>query len=96
MKMSNILTLGTGEPDFVNENGTKWWLDSSSTRYAQEPDMDGVTLPEVVCYYVEEPNGHRSYVLVDNKLCIPFWEGHTLEGVGVYIDIMKLDKKMKK
>lgn len=93
--MSNIFTLGTGEPDFVNEKGIKWWLDSSSTKYAQDPDIDGVKLPEVVCYYVEEPDGRKSYVLIDSVRRFPIWQGSSLEGVGCRIDLMKLDKKMK-
>lgn len=32
------------EPDFINDEGVKWWLDKSTTDYAQRKDINGNTL----------------------------------------------------
>ena len=78
----------SGEPDFVNELGVKWWLDRFLTEYARNPDFAGRTLPDAAVYYVEEPGGHRCRVFVlDGEA---EYESERLEDIGVHIDVMKL------
>lgn len=79
------------EPDFVNEEGTKWWVDRSTTKFAQQPDINNVRLPNVVCFATEQSNGYRSYVITENQQIEYAATG--LEAIGVHIDIMKLSRR---
>lgn len=90
-----MLDIGTGTPDFINEKGVKWWLNKYSTEYARKPDIHGTRLKTITCYYTEEPDGNKGYVLVDEKKGIPVWHGSTFEGVGVWIDMMKFKRRKK-
>ena len=79
------------EPDFINVEGTKWWIDKSTTKYAQQPDINKVQLPNVICFATEQINGYRSYVITENQQ-IEF-TSQSLEAIGVHIDIMKLARR---
>jgi hypothetical protein len=79
------------EPDFVNELGVKWWKDESTTRYAQKSDQHGTKL-DVVCYYIEEPAGHRTRLLI-NKVGEIVEEDQNLEGLAIKIDVRKFLKR---
>ena len=79
------------KPDFINEKGTKWWFDKSSTNYARKEDAKGITLPNVSVFYVEEINGNMSYVVIDGEDII--YESKQLEAIGAYIDILKFNKQ---
>jgi hypothetical protein len=85
------MLLFEGEPTFVNAEGVKWWLDVSTTKYAQRPDLHGTCLPDVVAYGVEFPDASRSRVLVENDQ--PIAEATGLEAIAVRIDIMKCLKR---
>ncbi len=85
-----MIDLHKKEPDFINEKGVKWWFDESTTKYAQRPDVNGITL-DVVCFLVEEPDGHMTRVLLSKNEEI-IEEDQTLEGIGTKIDIRKLLK----
>lgn len=74
------------EPDFVNDLGVKWWYDEFTTQYAQKPDFWGIKL-NAICYYVEEPNGNRTRVLVSDGNIIE--EDQNLEALAVKIDCRK-------
>lgn len=80
----------TKEPDFVNEKGVKWWCDYETTKYAMVENAQGNTLPGVVVYAVEEPNGHRTYLICDKKGVL--FESQRLEDIGVHLDMMKIVK----
>ena len=77
------------EPLAINEKGVKFWLDKSTTEYAQNPDINGTVL-DVVCYFIEEANGRRSRILVKNGEIIE--EDQSLEGIACKIDIRKMLK----
>ena len=79
------------EPDFINDEGTKWWVDKSTTKYAQQKDIYKTQLPNVVCFATEQSNGYRSYVLTENQE-IEF-TAQSLEAIGVHIDIMKIQRR---
>ena len=81
------------EPDFVNEEDVKWWQDKDTTRYAHKRDRHGTSLPDVVCWYVEQPNGVRTRVLIDNKAGKILYEHQSLEAVAVHIDMLKFLKR---
>jgi hypothetical protein len=78
-------------PDFVNEKGIKWWLDKSSTDYAQKENIRGTRLPGVQVFYAEFPDGYRTRVIVQNKQ--PVYESQGLEAIAVHIDQMKAEKE---
>jgi len=88
----NKITIFSKEPDFINEEGTKWWFDKSSTTYAQNPDLFGITL-DIVCYFVEDKQGFRTRVLIQNGEIID--ESTSVEGIGVIIDTLKLVKRLE-
>lgn len=81
--------LGTDrEPDFTNDEGVRWWLLDVGTAYARNPDRAGRTLPEASAWLAEEPDGTRTFVLVDGGEAI--YSTQRLEDLGVRIDIMKM------
>lgn len=81
------------KPDFVNGIGIKWWLDKSCTEYAQEEDLHGISLPNVRVYDIEETNGNRTRVIIEDGEVV--FDNPRLEDIGVRIDIMKVAKQMQ-
>ena len=80
------------KPDFINGIGIKWWLDKSCTEYAQQEDLiHGISLPNVRVYDIEEANGNRTRVIIEDGQVI--FESPGLEDIGVYIDKMKVAKQ---
>lgn len=82
---------GKREPDFVNPEGVKWWIDKSLTEWATKPNIKGTRLPNVVSYVIEELNGNRSRVLVDKGVIV--FDSQRAEDIAVHIDVMKLSKE---
>lgn len=81
------------DPDFINKAGVKWWVDVSTTLYAIKEDENGIKL-DVVCYFVEKPNGYRTRILVNKRERTYLYENPSLEGISMYIDALKFLKKM--
>jgi len=79
------------EPDFVNEKGTKWWLDKSTTQWAQREDQFGTSL-EMVCYLVETSDGYMVRILLDKENHVVA-ENQNLEAMAVAIDMLKAAKR---
>jgi len=92
----NIIDIFETEPEFINELGVKWWRDIETTRYAQSPDKNGINL-QVICFFIEEPNGRKTRVLVNKDREI-IEETQKLEEMGTKIDVRKFLKyeEMKK
>lgn len=82
------------KPDAVNESGVKFWLDKSATDYAQKADQFGTKLKGWQVLMLEEPNGHRTRIVVNEKQEI-MGENQSLEGIGCQIDVFKLLKRQK-
>jgi len=76
------------EPDFVNDEGTKWWMNKLSTDYATSPDSNDIKLPDHAVWYVERLDGYRTMLLVHDDTIIK--ESQTLDGMGSAIDVIKL------
>ena len=72
-------------PDFVNDEGVKWWADKSATDYAKTRGV------EAQVWLTELPNGYRSYLIVKDGL--PIFEAQQIEAVGAHIDIMCLQSE---
>jgi hypothetical protein len=71
------------EPDFVNAEGVKWWVDEVSTQYAQRKGLAGVS-----AWIVEEADGYVTRVLTKDGQALA--DSTSLEGIGLKIDILAL------
>ena len=78
-------------PDFTNELGVKWWRDTALTDYARKPDGHGRRLRYYTCWFVEEPTGRQTRLLLDQD-SYPVYECQQLDGMGCYIDMLKLNQ----
>jgi len=81
------------EPDSINELGVKWWEDVDLTEYAQHKDKNNISLPNIKIFCVEEPDGYRTRLMVQDGQSI--FENTNLEAMAGHIDIMKLVKQFK-
>lgn len=75
-------------PDHVNEAGVKWWLDRDLTQHCTTADRKGVSLAAQV-FFVEEPSGVRTRLLVCTETQRILAGSPTLEGIGLKIDLYK-------
>ena len=75
------------EPDFINEQGTKYWVDKPTTQYAQRENLNGVSL-DMVVYLAETENGYMARLLIDKDQNI-IAEEQNLEQLAVKIDMLK-------
>lgn len=78
------------EPDFVNEEGSKWWLEKYLTDWARKPDVFGTTL-DMNAYIVESKDGYKSFVLIDKEGVVD--HSQQSEAIAVKIDVLKLLKR---
>lgn len=76
------------EPDFINEQGVKWWRLPTSTHYAQRPDAHGTKL-HLSCFLVEIPEDGKAYIALNLDTKKVEIEAHSFEALGVKIDLMK-------
>ena len=84
------MNLKENEPDFVNEEGTKWWKERYLTDWAQNPDMFNTTLP-MVAYTIETKEGYRSFVLIDAEGIVD--SSQSSEAIACKIDVLKFIKR---
>ena len=68
------------EPDYVNADGTKWWIEDVLTPYAQQKGLD------MKCYVVETVDGYRSYVGVMDGTIVA--ENQSIEAFSIRIDMI--------
>ncbi|TXG86114.1 MAG: hypothetical protein E6R13_01120 [Spirochaetes bacterium] len=88
-----MIPLFETNPDFINTEGTKWWIEKCSTQYAH--DSKGIYL-DVQVWLVETIDGYRTYVIIDKQKACIIYSSQLLESIGVYIDILKADKVWSK
>lgn len=67
------------KPDFINEQGVKWWHDKSITLYASMREID-----DAVGWRTELPSGEVNYVLTQGQKVL--LESPGFEALGVKID----------
>jgi hypothetical protein len=76
------------EPYFVNEEDYKWYIDESTTNYAQKSKGSLKGLENIVCFFIKK--GKRvTRVLVDDKQNI-LYENTSLEAIAAKIDMLKI------
>jgi len=68
-------------PNFVGENGCKFWLDIDLTRYARNKGLATVRV-----LVAQEANGNVVRLIYEGEQ--PIYESQTLEDIGCHIDIM--------
>lgn len=76
-----------GEPYFVNEQGTRYWLEKELTEYAKSPDKDGICLPRHRAWIVQLKDGQYTRLLTEDTE--PVYEGSSIEQIAVKIDLLK-------
>uniref|UniRef100_A0A6M3JLL2 Uncharacterized protein n=1 Tax=viral metagenome TaxID=1070528 RepID=A0A6M3JLL2_9ZZZZ len=81
------------KPDFVNNEGVKWWVDKGTTQYARGKDSFGTQLLDVTCFKTELDNGYRSFVIVNGRGIV--FTSQQIDTIGRHIDIMKMIKRFK-
>lgn len=89
--MNFIEDIFKSPPDFVNEEGIKWWFDEDTTQWAKNEDLSGVSL-DIVCYFVEGVDGTRTRALVDPVKGLIYADSK-LEAVAAHIDMLRLLKR---
>lgn len=72
------------KPDFINEEGTKWWVDVAVISYLKE-----AKLIDYKAYIIETKDNYKTRVLINSDDIIEF-ETPKLEDMGVHIDMLKL------
>jgi hypothetical protein len=72
-------------PDFINEDGIKWWKHDQITKYSKDINAIG--------YIVESEIGVRSFIVINKTGIIA--ESTTLEGIGLQIDMINFINKSK-
>ena len=74
------------KPDFINEQGVKWWADKDETHYARHK-----LGTDAVVWYVEETDGRRTRLLTENNEILH--ECQTIDGMASYVDILAIARK---
>lgn len=78
-------------PDFVNEIGVKWWLDSLLTEYARKPNANDITLDDVTVFVIQYPDtGAMTRVITQDGKVIH--DASSIEAIATRIDVMKIVK----
>jgi len=76
-----MLNITDKEPDFVNDDGIKWWKHDYITKYANTKG-----LKDTIGYIVESETGYKTFLLINNTGILE--EDSTLEGIGTKIDMI--------
>ena len=82
------------KPYFVNPEGFEWYADVELTKYAQNENLQGITLPDIYVFWVRKGEDVK-HVILNSKLNQVVYEGG-IEDIGVRIDIMKADTLFSK
>lgn len=77
----NPLFWETNEPDYINEEGIKWWIDNSTMQIAK--------LSKKYMIYVVQNKDYITRCVVDNQKGAIIYENQSLEALGCFCDILK-------
>ena len=86
----------TIEPDFVNEEETKWWVDEDMMQYlgVLEEKHNIKWKEEIACWLVERKDGYRTrIIIVDNK---PAYESQKMEFAAAFLDVKAVTAAFEK
>lgn len=73
-------------PDFVSDEGVKWWHESSMTRYAFSKGFVGARVWTVEC-----PDGYKTRLFTEGETILA--DDQTVEGLGIKIDLLAFHRK---
>jgi hypothetical protein len=82
----NSFTQQKSRPEFVNKNGTSFWLEVSLSKYSAFKFGD-----KVIVFRAETIDGFTSYVIIDYRTSnsgVYIKQSQSYEGVCYYIDFM--------
>ena len=83
-----MLDIFATEPDFVNDQGVKWWKDKGTTQYAESKGVKAES------YRVMWPDGYRTNVLLDVYGVLK--ESQKLEDIACNIDMISMQLQYAK
>jgi hypothetical protein len=86
--------LNLGEPQYINNDGIKWWLDANLTEYCQRTDHNSVKLPRHRVWIVQHPDGEMTRLLTKASNIVH--ETPSLEAMAVHIDMLKVKANFDK
>lgn len=69
-------------PDFVNDQGTKWWLQKIATDYGKR-----LGLKDISCWRAKALDGLEEFIVIKDGE--PIYHTTTLEALGVFLDILE-------
>jgi hypothetical protein len=75
------------EPDFINDEGFKWWLHKDMTKHAKSKGLPYMT------WIVESPKGVKQFVTLSKGQVVH--ESQQLEAVGIWMDIQHAARTMQ-
>lgn len=81
----------TQEPNFIGNDGIKWWIHKALTKHAKNPNENGTILDYQV-FIVEHPNKLITGVILDEKRQ-PIFENQETCALYDKINIMKIVKE---
>lgn len=84
-----IFNIYETEPDFINEEGVKFWYDESSTNYAKK-----IGLENVVIFFIEESNKRKTRLITENQEVLGDYQ--QLEALCVKLDMIALSRGISK
>ena len=79
------------DPDFINDEGVRWWLDKGLTDYAQKEDQFGTKLDGFTSWIIETKDGQNTRILLDGENYA--LESPRMEDIACRIDIIKASKR---
>lgn len=78
---------------FFESDTHEWFHDKISTNYAQNENLRGASLKNIVAFVVrDKKTGEYNRVLMDKKENCIIYDSKNLEEIGVHIDKLKLLK----
>jgi len=79
-------------PDYVNEEGVKWWRFDYATKALRTNNSEiGIPLPKAAAWLVEFPDKAAAYVITEDDQVLH--DGQTLEGLFAVIDMLRKSRE---
>ena len=85
--------LWENQPDFVNEEGTKWWFDKDTTDYVKTVEEQRTIELNMIVWLVERKDGYMTRIVIDTETNEPIYENQSLESVAVFIDTTAVSRE---
>lgn len=74
------------QPDAINKEGTKFWLDKDMTAYAKEKNLKNIKV-----FYMQNKHGEKTRAIIENNEYI--YDSQLLESIAVKIDMLAMIKE---